>query len=150
MPTQHSSLFLRTSLTMCFHLGKSLLNLWTPLTQSFRGSEILGAISSNHCCPIGQASKRHCKLLPMCGVCVFNTSQSINMKTGYSPFIWKDNFSKISWPGMDSRPPRFAYHPHPVWPTPAAFSSLCSQKLGHPPWPLRTLTLCRPLRWRVT
>lgn len=98
---------------MCFHLGKSLLNLWTPLTQSFRGSEILGAISSNHCCPIGQASKRHCKLLPMCGVCVFNTSQSINMKTGYSPFIWKDNFSKISWPGMDSRPPPLRLPPPP-------------------------------------
>ena len=131
--TRCGSLLLRTSLTLRFHLGKSLLKLWTPLTQSFRGSEILGAVSSNHCCLISQASKRDYKLLPMCGVCVF-TSQRINVKTVYSPFIWKDNFSKISWPGMDLPPLR---------PMSSASRSFYSQQGRCPRWAPCTLTLCR-------
>lgn len=110
----------------CFHLGKSLLNLWTPLSQSFPGSETLVTTSSNHCCLITQASKRHYhyKLLPMCCVSVFNTSQGCTLRV-YSPFIWKDNFSKIFWPVMDFPS---LLHPHPalLWPILSVFRSFYS------------------------
>lgn len=86
--TQYSSLFWREHHSSSAFIWENLPHLWTPRSKSFTGSETQSAASSNHFCPVTQASKKQDKLFPMCWVCVFNT-QDCTLKQFILPLFEK-------------------------------------------------------------
>lgn len=98
----------------CFHLGKSLKFVNSSFPEFHRVWNPV-ATSSNHCCLITEASKRHYhyKLLPMCCVCVFNTPQGCTLKEFILLLFGKIISAKFF--GQAWIFPHFSTHPQPFF-----------------------------------